>query len=125
MGSSSKPRMEDVRESLRPEEKIESLVREGRIAEAQDLLELSGDLVPAESQIRKLLGPPRVKRSTVLDVDRSPEYQWLRAHGDLNRGKWVALVGSRLVACSDTFKELLAQLAPLQFERKPLIHHLD
>ena len=117
--------MQDAPDALSPEEQIETLVREGRIAEARDLLKHSGALVPAESQIRKILSPQPARRSKFLDVDRSPEYQWLRAHGDSNRGKWVALVGSCLVARSDTFKELLAQLAPLQFERKPLIHHLD
>ncbi len=57
-------------------------------------------------------------------IDRSAEFHWLRTKAAEYEGKWVALVGENLVASSDTLKELLARLAELQVEQKPLIHHL-
>jgi len=120
----SRPPLEEG--NLSAEEQVSSLIREGRIREAKDLLESAGDLVPAESKIREVLAPARVKKSDKRDVDRSPEFRWLKEHWDEHQGQWVALVGENLVASSDTFKGLLAQLEPLRpgFERRPLIHHL-
>jgi hypothetical protein len=106
------------------EERIRSLVEEGRILEARDLLKTAGDQVPAESNLRRVLGPPRVSKSDLLDVDRSPEFRWLKKHAAEHQGEWVALVEENLVASSTTLKELLAHLDRLQFEREPLIHHL-
>jgi hypothetical protein len=36
----------------------------------------------------------------------------------------VALVEEKLVASSGSLKELLVQIDQLQFDRRPLIHHL-
>jgi hypothetical protein len=106
------------------EEQIRSLVEEGRILEARDLLKTAGDQVPAESNLRRILGPPRVSKSDILDVDRSPEFRWLKKHAEEYQGQWVALVEENLVASSATLKELLDQLDGLRFERQPLLHHL-
>jgi Family of unknown function (DUF5678) len=106
------------------EERIRSLVEEGRILEARDLLKEAGDQVPAESNLGRILGPPRVSKSDLLDVDRSPEFLWLKKHAHEYQGKWVALVEENLVASSTTLKELLARLDQLQFEQEPLLHHL-
>ena len=126
MGASPNPRLSLEEGNLSVEEQISSLIREGRIREAKELLESSGDLVPAESKIREILAPARVRKSDKRDVDRTPEFRWLKEHWDEHQGQWVALVGESLVASSDTFKGLLTQLEPLRsgFERKPLIHHL-
>jgi hypothetical protein len=106
------------------ERQIRSLLAEGRIWEAQELLESAGDRVPAGSTIRKVLDPPRIQESDLRDVDRSAEFHWLKTKAPEYQGKWVALVGEDLVAATDTLKELLARLAELQLERRPLIHHL-
>jgi len=106
------------------EERIRSLVEEGRILEARDLLKTAGDQVPADSNLRRILGPPRVSKSNVRDVDRSPEFLWLKKHAHEYQGKWVALLGENLVASSEALKELLAQLDTLHLEGKPLLHHL-
>jgi hypothetical protein len=120
----TQPRYSQEGESRELEERLRSLVEEGRISEAQALLETSGDLVPEGSKIREVLSPPRVTRSDKRDVDRTAEFRWLKTHAASHQGKWVALVGENLVASSDSLKELLAQLARLRFERQPLIHHL-
>jgi uncharacterized protein DUF5678 len=106
------------------EEQIRSLVEEGRILEARDLLKEAGDQVPAESNLRRILGPPRVSKSDLLDVDRSPEFLWLKKHEHEYQGQWVALLGENLVASSENLKELLARLDTLHLEGKPLLHHL-
>ena len=106
------------------EDRIRSLVEEGRILDARDLLKTAGDQVPAGSDLRRILGPPRVSKSDLLDVDRSPEFRWLKKHAHEYQGKWVALVEENLVASSTTLKELLAVLDRFQFERQPLVHHL-
>ncbi|HKH50183.1 MAG TPA: DUF5678 domain-containing protein [Thermoanaerobaculia bacterium] len=106
------------------EQQIRSLVEEGRIWEAQQLLKSAGDRVPEGSMIREVLSPARVRESDVRDVDRSAEFHWLKTKAAEYQGKWVALVGENLVASTDTLKELLARLAELRLEQKPLIHHL-
>jgi hypothetical protein len=111
-------------EGLSVENQIRSLLLEGRIRDAQDLLASAGDLVPADSKLREVLAPPRVTVVDRRDVDRTPEFNWLNEHWAEHQGMWVALVGDILVASSLSLSELLAQLDPLEFDRKPLIHHL-
>lgn len=107
------------------EQQIVALLAEGQIWEAQELLKSAGDRIPADSKLREVLGPARVLgRSPARDFDRSAEFRWLKTNWEAYEGKWVALVGEDLVACTDTLKELLACLAELQLDRKPLIHHL-
>jgi len=124
MSRLAKLRADPEDEGLRVEEEIKSLLREGRIREAQDLLASAGDLVPSGSKLREILGPPRITVSDLKDVDRTPEYNWLNEHWVEHQGKWVAVVGDSLVASSSSLKSLLAQIDPLHFDRKPLIHHL-
>jgi hypothetical protein len=106
------------------ERRIRSLVEEGRILEARDLLAGVGPDVPIDPYLRTVLSPPKARKSDEQDVDRSPEFRWLQEHWAEYDGKWVALVGENLVAACSTLKELLACLDRLQFEREPLIHHL-
>jgi Family of unknown function (DUF5678) len=124
MSSAPKPRYSGEDEGVRLEEQIRALLADGQIWEAQNLFNTAGDLLPADSKLREVLSPPRIRTIDYRDVDRSPEFAWINAHAGAYQGKWVALVGENLVASSDSLKELLAKLHPLQFERKPLIHHL-
>jgi hypothetical protein len=108
------------------EQQIRSLLAEGRIWEAQELLKSAGgDQAPVDPKLREVLGPARVLgRSPARDFDRSAEFQWLKTHWEAYEGKWVALVGEDLVASTDTLEELRARLAELRLKREPLIHHL-
>ena len=124
MSSVPKPRYDEQDEGLRLEERISSLLAEGQILEAQRLFKTSGDLLPADSKLREILSPPRIRTIDFRDVDRSPEYRWINTHWHEYQGQWVALVGEDLVASSDSLKELLAGLDQRKFERVPLIHHL-
>lgn len=71
------------------------------------------------------MAPPRITKSSARDVDRTPEFRWLRQHGQDYLGEWVALSGEDLVAHSKTLKELLAELETKDLPRKPLIHKVD
>jgi uncharacterized protein DUF5678 len=124
MSSSPKPRYTVPSESLELEEQIRSLLAEGRIMEAQNLFNTSGDLLPVDSKLREILSPPRTRLVDMRDVDRSAEFHWLKTQADAYQGKWVALVGENLVASCDSLKDLLAEIRSQQFERTPLIHHL-
>jgi hypothetical protein len=124
MSSAPKPRYSEEDEGLKLEEQMRTLLAEGQIWEAQKLFKTSGDLLPADSALREILSPPRVRKSSLKGVDRSPEFHWLKTQADAHQGKWVALVGESLVASSDSLKELLSKLDRLSFERPPLIHHL-
>jgi len=97
----------------------------GRISDAHKLFELARDLIPAESKLSAVLAPPKTKKSDKRDMDRSAEFRWLDENSTKFRGQWVALVGGRLVASSDTLKKLLVRLDQGVFEINPLIHHLD
>lgn len=107
------------------EQQIRDLFAEGQIWDAQELLKSAGERVPADSKLRKVLGPARVLgRSPAQDFDRSAEFHWLKTNWEQYQGKWVALLGEDLLASSDTLKELRVRLAELHPERRPLIHHL-
>lgn len=98
---------------------------EGRILDAQDVLEAAGPDVPVDPKLREVLAPAKVRKSDVRDVDRSQEFRWLKTHAAEHQGQWVALLGENLVASAEILRELLAQLDELQLDGKPLIHHLD
>lgn len=104
---------------------LRSLVEQGRIRDARNLLESAGDFVPQDSKIRDVLSPPRVRQSDKRDFDRSAEFRWLDENGVRFRGKWVALLGERLVTSAETLKDLLTQLRATPPEGKPLVHHVD
>jgi len=125
MSSSPKPRYSGQVESLSLEEQIRSLLVEGRILEAQNLFDTAGDLLPADSKLRQVLSPPRIRKSDRRDVDRSAEFHWLDVNSAKFKGQWVALIGESLVASAGTLAELLSQLDVTPLSGEPLIHHLD
>jgi hypothetical protein len=104
---------------------LRSLVEQGRILDARNLLEIAGDAIPQDSRIRHVLAPPRVRKSSVLGADRSSEFRWLKANAEVFRGKWVALDGDSLITYADSLKDLLAQLHASPPPRRPLIHRIE
>lgn len=107
------------------EDELRALLAEGRIYEATKLLQTAGDRASTVNpRLREVLAPPRFRRVDERDVDRTPEFNWLKTNWDAYLGKWVALVGEDLVACSDESEDLFAQLEGRQFKRRPLVHHI-
>ncbi|MEA2693216.1 MAG: hypothetical protein QOJ16_2603 [Acidobacteriota bacterium] len=66
----------------------------------------------------------KVKRSSVLDVDRSEEFQWLKENAQTYSGRWVAVSGNELVADALTLEELLKETSSRVLARRPLVHRL-
>lgn len=112
------------RQPMSLEDEVRAFLEEGRISEAKRLVESAGDELPAGSSLRKIFAPPQFKNVDRRDVDRTLEFNWLKAYGPCYSGKWVALVGEELVACSEDLDKLLAALEDRSFERSPLVHHI-
>ena len=74
-------------------------------------------------RLRKALKIPQATMVDERDVDGSPDFEWLRVHGAEYRGKWVALVGGRLVGVGDSLKQALEQ-SDIDASVRPLVHHI-
>ena len=107
------------------EKQLRSLLMEGRILDAQDLLAAVGPEIPIHPKLREVLAPARVRLVDRRDSDRTADYAWLRANGARYQGQWVAVEGGRLVAAAPTLKELSAQLNGLPDITSPLVHRID
>ena len=78
---------------------VRELIETEQITTARHMLDAAPAYVlgdPLVARLRSVLAPPVVKRLQKRDVDRSQEYEWLRAHGREYRGRWVALSGGKL-----------------------------
>ena len=53
------------------------------------------------------------------------EFDWLRHPPESARGKWVALVGSKMVAAADTLAEVTDCLRSLKLPKPALVHHIE
>jgi hypothetical protein len=107
------------------EKQIRSLLMEGRILDAQDLLAAVGPDVPVDPKLRKVLAPAQARKSDMRDVDRSAEFHWFRTQGGRYCGQWVAVLGPDLLASAPTLKELRLRLAGLPKAGISLIHRID
>jgi hypothetical protein len=107
---------------------VRRLVDSERLKAARTMLET----VPANLlndslilRLRRVLAPPIVSRTTKTDVDREPEYDWLRTEGHNYRGQWVALLGRRLLAVAPTLRELRASIRMIPLAHPPLIQRVE
>jgi len=110
-------------------EKIRALVEADRVGGARALLAKAlekDDHGEDLSYWQEVLAPAKVIRvGGELEPDRTPEFEWLRAHGREYRGQWVALVENRLLAHSSNLDEVLSTVKGMETSRRPLLHHLD
>jgi len=100
----------------------EQLVTARQMLDAAPVSILSDPLI---SRLRAVLAPPVATRLDKRDVDRTPEFEWLRREGHRHRGRWVALAGDALLAEAPTLRELRESLKAMLPARRPLIHHVD
>jgi hypothetical protein len=122
MSSPPLPNQESI-EGL--EQRLRSLLLEGRILDAQDLLATAGPDVPIHPKLREVLAPAQARKSDVRDVDRSADFAWLRANGARHLGQWVAVKDGCLAAAAPSLKQLRAQLNALPEITGPLVHRID
>lgn len=72
---------------------------------------------------QRALGPARSRDSSdELQLDRTPEFDWLRAHGHHYQGQWVALDEGRLLSHSKHLREVESDLETVTPSRRPFLH---
>ncbi len=69
-------------------------------------------------------GPGRPVKGE-LDFDRTPEIEWIREHSEPYRGQWVALLGSELLAHSQSIDEVFQVLEQNKPARRPMLYYID
>jgi hypothetical protein len=78
------------------------------------------------SKARRVLGGGEARvGSGGPRLSRHADFEWLRDPPAEFRGRWVALVGGRLVGSADSLDELAVALEPQSFERAPLVHCVE
>ena len=90
------------------------------LAEARE----HGSLEPELEELEKLLAPPQVQLRPASDFDRSAEFAWLEQHAADYHGRWVAVLGDRLLAQAATLDEILAALDAAPPKARPLLHRI-
>ncbi len=102
--------------------KVRKLLRDGEIHDARKLVEQAVARYPDYPGLRRtheVLNEGRSRRRPATGRSIREELGWLRDPPDEYRGKWVAVVGRKVVGTADTLKELVADL-PADLEPMPL-----
>ena len=74
---------------------------------------------------QRVLGPAKfLGSSDEREPDRTPEFDWLRAHGRYYRGQWVALAEDGLLAHSKDLREVESAVEAMTLTRRPLLHFI-
>ncbi len=132
--SSERPRQrEDQRlpPARRPDDmlkRIRAHLVEGRYRTAQRLAGEAVARFPEHPEIRTMnrgLNEWKVRTRPASGQGRAEELEWLRNPPESARGKWVALVGSRLVAAGEALAEVMESLKSMDLPKTPLVHRVD
>ncbi len=101
---------------------VRKLLRDGEIHDARKLVERAVARYPDHPGLRdthEVLNEGHSRRRPRTGRSLRVELESLRDPPDEYRGKWVAVVGNRVVGAADTLKELVAELPP-DIEPMPL-----
>lgn len=117
-------------EETRPyAERIRDLVEQDYVGGARKLLAEAlekGDHGEDLSGWQRVLAPAKIlKVGGPRDIDRTPDFDWLKQHWEDYRGQWVALLGGKLLAHSKSLKDVLAALKKDETPHPALLHHID
>lgn len=109
---------------------IQAMLKREQVTAARRLIEFAlseGSASPALENWNRLLAPPRYLGSKPgpSGPDRSQEAHWLAEHAQIHRGQWVAIEGDRLLAASESLKNLKARLAEIDPPPRPLLHWVE
>lgn len=79
------------------------------------------------AQANKVLNPSKVTTRPARDpgIDRGKEYDWLRQNREEYQGKWVVLLEDELIACADSFEEVVRVARSRDLKARPLVHHVE
>lgn len=114
----------------RPEDVLELVRRyvgKDQIGKARQLLAKAARRFPDHPQIRsanRVLAEARATPNPFVQATASAEIEWLREPPVETRGKWVALIGSKLVGMADSAEELMEALRPKRFEQLPVVQYI-
>jgi hypothetical protein len=109
-------------------ERVKDLLGYGRLKAARELLENALQQYPTNERLRKLhwaVSPGKVERVDVRYSDRGEEVAWIKANQAKYRGKWVVLLGNRVLGMGDDLKTAMHMAQEQQYEGLPLIHLLE
>ena len=111
-------------------ERIRELVEADKVEGARRLLAEAlerGDHGEDLSSWQRVLakGKPIRVGSGDLDFDRTPEVTWIREKSAPYQGQWVALLGDRLLAHSESLDEVVSILKAHKPPRRPMLHYID
>ncbi len=132
--SSERPRpREDQRlpSARRPDDMLEEIrahLVEGRYRTAQRLAAQAAARFPDNPEIRTMnrgLNEWKVRTRPASGQDRTEEFEWLRNPPESARGKWVALIGRRMVAAGEALAEVMESLKSMDLPKTPLVHRVD
>lgn len=130
---SPESRPEDVFELLR------ELIETDQVGKARQLTREAVRRFPDHDRIRlakRVLNDGKASSNPYVQPTATAEFEWLDDPPEEARGKWIALVGSELVAMADCLDELMAALKTRNLQRPlggpeggdqqqvPLVHHL-
>jgi hypothetical protein len=104
------------------------LLGQGRVAMARALLQRLLLHYPTDDKLLNLyraVSPGKVVRNDVRYSDRTLEMDWIQANRSFHRGKWVALLGGKVIGIGDDLKTVLRMVQEKQLRETPLIHRLD
>ncbi len=116
--------------SLRPQEvldRLRVLIEDGQIGAARRLTEEAAGRFPNYRAIRlarRILAPGTATSNPFVQATAAAESEWLDNPPDEARGKWVALIGSELVAMADSVEDLMESLKSRNPQKLPLVHRL-
>src|SRR5205085_8957081 len=100
---------------------------QGRVAIAREILQRILLQYPTDEKLLNLyraISPGRVVRSNVRYSDRTLEMAWIKANLSIYKGKWVALLGEKVIGIGDDLKTVLGMVQEKQLREIPLIHYL-
>jgi hypothetical protein len=109
-------------------ERVKDLLGYGRLKAARELLESALQQYPTNERLRKLhwaVSPGKVELVDVRYSDRGEEVAWIKENQAKYKGKWVVLLGNRVLGMGDDLKTAMHIAQEQQYEGLPLIHLLE
>jgi len=107
---------------------VKHLLGQGRVARAREILQRILLQYPTDEKLLNLyraISPGKVVRSNVRYSNRTLEMDWIKANQSFYRGKWVALLGGKVISIGDDLKTVLRMVQEERLREAPLIHRLD
>jgi len=109
-------------------ERVKDLLGYGQLKAARELLENALQQYPTNERLLKLhwaVSPGKVERVDVRYSNGQAEVDWIKANQAKYKGKWVVLLGDRVLGMGDDLKTAMRMAQEQQYEGTPLIHHLE